>query len=268
MSFMFNPYPYDDLRPINAPKLSKDAVSGIIDGTVNSFKHICQSIGCTFAKKGKCIVAVEGYVGTDFKQLQNLIAQNSNFDYQLIDIAAYYKSSQQLNEMFDKNLPKDKEKDPVLLYGRLFKGGYENIFDEDKIKGLYNVLNAEKASQIIIVCGLGSACKALYNYYDIIIYSDLTPKELSLRAKRGQVKNIGDIFARPFKELMRRLYYVDIELSCDVRGYLLREEKIDYYLINDNPSKMKLVTKRALKEIFSALSKYPFRCKPVYLEGI
>ena len=33
MSFMFNPFPYEDLSPINRPKLSTEVTDSVVSGT-------------------------------------------------------------------------------------------------------------------------------------------------------------------------------------------------------------------------------------------
>jgi len=40
MSFMFNPYPYDDLMPVNRPELSEETKEAIVSGAIQSIKVI------------------------------------------------------------------------------------------------------------------------------------------------------------------------------------------------------------------------------------
>lgn len=274
MSFMFNPHPYDDMVPLNKPELSEKTVRSVINGAVPAVKHICDVLEEKAKSQGYCVAAFDGYAGVDFTQVINLATQNlaaKNLDYTLVNIADIYKSAAELDAQFAELLPTDLAKDPVLLYGKLFKGDFEDTFHTealDNLKRFLEIESGKKYACIIIIYGFGSCACSLQKYYDFITYLDITPKQLPLRAKNGQVKNLGDKRARPFRELMRRCYYVDIELACHLRGELLKQSKIDFYIMSDDPKNIKLIPREALEEVFSSLAKYPFRCRPVYLEGI
>lgn len=270
MSFMFKPHPYDDTTPVNRPQLSKETINSIVCGTVETAQALSNRIEEEFKNNGSCVIALEGFIGTDMEHTINLITQNltlKSIVSDSIDVSSAYKSSKELEQKFQEFLPNDRVKDPVLLFGKLFKGRFEELFDLKALEGLKERIEGNK-NEVIIVYGCGSAINQLRNFYNFIVYFDLTPKQLALRAKNGYVKNIGDDKARPFKELMRRCYYVDIELSAHLRGELLQEDKIDYYVVSDNPIDLKLVPRDAFNEIMSSTANYPFRCKPVYLEGV
>jgi mannose-6-phosphate isomerase class I len=57
-------------------------------------------------------------------------------------------------------------------------------------------------------------------------------------------------------------------MAVHLRGELLKEKAIDYYLASDKPNDTQLVPQSALYDIFASLVNYPMRCKPVYLEGV
>lgn len=274
MSFMFNPHPFNDLAPINKPKISDDTIKSITNGAVQSAKQLTNLFEKKLQSDGICIAAFDGYAGAEYMQMVNLISQNSglsSIDFELIDISRVYKSSDELDKQFEELLPMDKKQDPILLFGKLFKGEFEDVFNIEELTVLSNYLQAEKNSKsnkVIIVYGFGSAAKSLQPFYDYITYLDITPKQFPLRAKNGLMKNIGDKQARPFRELMRRCYYIDLELACHLRGNLLKEGKIDFYVMSDDPKNIKMIPKKSMDEIMSSLAKYPFRCRPVYLEGV
>jgi mannose-6-phosphate isomerase class I len=68
--------------------------------------------------------------------------------------------------------------------------------------------------------------------------------------------------------MLRRCYYVDFEAAGELRKELLATSAIDYYVSSDDPALLKLLPRAALDEVLSALARTPFRCKPVYLEGV
>ena len=55
-----------------------------------------------------------------------------------MDFARVYKTEEQIREMVDPYLEWDRTKDPTLLYGRIFRGGYEAMFDPAKSKGSHD----------------------------------------------------------------------------------------------------------------------------------
>lgn len=282
MSFMFNPHPFDDMSAINRPKISKETATSIVCGLKETAKYL-SGILSEYFKENKnrdcCILAMDGYISAQWEQTINLIIQNlklSSIDVSIIDISKKYKSSELLEKQFEEYLPKERKVDPVLLFGRLIKKNekkYEYIFDSILLEELKRNLEREKTKKtgikkVIIVYGCGAALNTLRSVYDYIAYFDVTPKQVVLRAKNGMVKNLGDTTPRPFNELMRRLYYIDFELAMALRGELLKNGEIDFYIASDVPEDLKLIPKEALNEIMSSLVKYPFRCKPVYIEGV
>ncbi|MBN3034198.1 MAG: class I mannose-6-phosphate isomerase, partial [Bacteroidales bacterium] len=108
----------------------------------------------------------------------------------------------------------------------------------------------------------------LRHYYDVTCYFDVTPKEVVLRAKRAEVVNLGDRSAKPFKALLRRCYYVDFEVAGKLRWELLKGDAIDFYMASTDAEHVMLLPGHSFSHILSALVRRPFRCKPVYLEGV
>ena len=267
MSFMFNPSAYDEWSAINKPKLSEETKSSLQKGIVNVGNAIMSSL----LDKEVCVIAFEGYATAEFYPLVNYCVQllkKENRNCLAINVAEYYKDSKTLEKQFEKNLPTDKEKDPVLLFGKRVDGGYEIIFDKEKYAKLLTKVEQEKQNDtIILLYGFGSAySKEIRRLIDKIVYLDLIPKEAVLRAKSGRSVNLGDQYARPFKEMMRRNYYVDFELALNLRSYLLENRLIDYYV--DTTKEYKLLPKDAFFAICDEMSKMPFRPKPVYIEGV
>jgi len=101
-----------------------------------------------------------------------------------------------------------------------------------------------------------------------VLFRSVSPKEVILRAKKGQFVNLGDQVARPVKTLLRRCYYVDFEVAGHLRWDLLKQDAIDYYVASNNPDKIQLIPRDAFNALTGALAKTPMRCKPVYLEGV
>ena len=120
----------------------------------------------------------------------------------------------------------------------------------------------------VLVLGQGSLQPALASSYDVRIWVDITPRTAALNFKHGHVRNVGACEDLPYGLLMRRNYYVDFENALDVRWELIRSEKLDFYITADDPEKMQMVSFADLKVLFEELCERPFRCRPVYLEGV
>ena len=273
MSFMFNPHPYDDPTAVNRPKLSPEVINSIISGTKETASYLTDAI----EKKleiGNVVLALDGYSGTQFEQTINLISQNlklKSIGVKAFDLKNVLKSASQLDEDFAENLKEDKEKDPVLLYGKLFKGGYEDLFDAEKLAQLETSIKEYKtvrSKQVFIVYGFGCTIKMLRSNYDFVCYFDVTPKEVILRAKKGMFANLGDQIARPIKAMLRRCYYIDFEVAGHLRWDLIKSNAIDYYIVSNDPNNLRLIPLESFSSITSALAKCPLRCRPVYIEGV
>ena len=277
MSFMFNPYDYDDKDVVNKPALSDEIINSVISGTKQSAAHLSKLLFDKINEKAvnKAVIALEGYISATWDQTVNLISQNlklKSVKITAINFADIYKTPEQLDEELAGCLEIDREKDPVLLFGKVFEGTFEDLLDIQKLKNLKERLEKPVSSdikaEVIIVYGCGCAIKSLRSYYDFLLYFDVIPRNVILRARGGSYTNLGDSIARPIKEFLRRCYYVDFEVAVKLKGDLLRNNAIDYYVASDNPDDPKMIPRESLSAIMSALVKYPLRCKPVYLEGV
>jgi len=277
MSFMFNPHPYDDPTAINKLKLGEQTVQSILSGNKESTGFLSELFINKLKENPKknVIVALDGYTGAQFDQTINLISQNlgvKSIKVTTIDFSELLKSSAQLDEELSENLPLDIEKDPVLLYGKLFKGTYEELMDKQKLEAfeeqLKTLKNDNNSNELIIVYGCGCSIKRVRQLYDYVLFFDVTPKKAILRAKSGLYANLGDSVAKPIKAMLRRCYYIDFEVAGHLRWELLRTNGIDFYVISDDPDNLKLIPRKSFDVVMSELAKQPFRCRPVYIEGV
>lgn len=269
MSFMFNPYPHEDLEPINRPKLPEETVDGIVAGTRQVGERLAAEIGQQLKARQRVTVCLDGYVAADWRPLVNLLTgalKKQRIATAVFDISSCYKSPHQLDAMLAGNLEENLEQDPVLLFGKLFDGGYETLFDSQKLSAIEQKIRS--GNGVNIVYGAGSCADALREACDIVVYLDVTPKQSVLRIKNGGYRNLGDDTARPFKEMMRRCYYYDFELAMHLRAKLIKQNLIDFYIACDNPQNLQLLSRQVFNSICAELVNYPFRCKPVYLEGV
>lgn len=277
MSFMFNPYDYDDASAVNKPALSDETINSIISGTKESAAFLSSLLINKLKEKhgGPVVLALDGYISAKWEQTVNLVSQNLKLKSEevvAINFSEIFKPAAQLDEELSRYLEIDLEKDPVQLFGKIFDGSYESLLDTQKLTALRTkIVDAKQSNgkvEIIIVYGCGSTVKTLRSLYDLICYFDVTPKEVMLRARKGTFTNLGDLIAKPIRSLLRRCYYVDFEVAQSLRKDLIKSDAIDFYIISTDPDNLKLIPRAAFHSILSALVTYPLRCKPVYLEGI
>lgn len=287
MSFMFNPHPYDDPNAVNAVTLSSEIEKSVINGTRNVAAALAKQFGADAAAKkeagaGALIVAFDAYVGAEIDDVLNPLLQQfalKNIRASVVDAGKLlYKKSAELDAQFAENLPTDLAKDPVLLFGKLFHGEISDLFADGALAQLRSlVTQAAATAEVVFVVGVGSAARQSRDLYDAVVYFDVTPKRAILRAKAGLVANIGDARPRPFKEMLRRFYYVDFEVAGNLRKELLCPSSKDsargfFYVTrsgaSDAAGECTLLTRSALDAVCSALVTQPFRCRPVYIEGV
>ena len=262
---MYNPFPYDDPRPVNKPLIDKKTGEQLICGNAETAAVIASEI-----KPGQT-VAIDGYVAAGFfSATDNLVQQlgMKGLKTREYDFRDCYKSEKELWELVDKNLSWDRSEDPTLLFGRLWKGGYEGLLDKKKLEEFKQELQKED-DVVRIVYGQGCLIKELRPLYSIKVFLDVNPKESILRIRRGQYINLGMKEPLPRNQAIRRCYYCDFEVAVGLRRELLASEgNVDYYVENEHPNDMKMLPYAAFADILKSLAKYPFRCKPVYLEGV
>lgn len=277
MSFMYNPYPFDDPRAINKPVLTKKTIDSVIAGNLKAASALTAELTEKMkANPGKNIlVAFDGYATAEWSRMVNLLSQQlagKGIELETLAFTEVLKSEQEVVDMIHPTLEWDTEKDPTLLFGRLSKFSYEDLLDAKKFAALKERMGALKTpvakGRVLLVYGSGCLVKELRGMYDLRCYFDVTPKESILRIRRGQYANLGDKIARPANQVIRRCYYADFEMGAHQRGELLRGGLIDYYMASDRIDHIQMIPMATVSEIFKSLAATPFRCKPVYLEGV
>lgn len=274
MSFMYNPFPYDDPDAINKISIDDEVRSSIGKGIQFSAEKLADE-AAVFAsrERGNCILALDGYVGAPFNALARRIARcllSRGIPALIQDTEELFKEESELARQLSPYLPEDRQEDPPLLFGRLFDGGYRSLMSpestERRIEGLARFKAA--GSGVLITQGNGCLMPKLREYADIRCYLDVTQKRSVLGIKGGLTGNIGFSAPRPYNETLRHAYYVDFEVAAELRGELIRERLLDYYIAADDPGEMRLVPFAAFLSICRTLVRYPFRCRPVYIEGV
>lgn len=265
MSFMFNPTDYADPAAVNIIDSKGLNLEGVVHGGLN--------LAQTLITSGAKVIGIDGYATAPFTILMNLIHQAAAKEIDVFEFCTneLWREEEDINaELLANNLPDDREKDPVLLYGKLFEGSYEDLMAADKLASLKQKILAHKehGQGIFIVYGAGALCAALDDLYDERVWMDVIPLRAILNVKEGKYNNIGLKHCLSFKQTARRCYFVDFELSLKQRERLIAEGKIDEYIAASKPTDMWMMPMKAVSDLFDRGLESPFRCRPVYLEGV
>ena len=227
MSFMFNPYPYDDPNAFNVLDPSGLPLSELVEGSgASAAAEAAKAAGALKRAEG-WVIAVDGYSTAPLDTFRNLLEQQLallGIPVTVMAVEELWQEEETLSErLAAENLQEDLEKDPVLLYGKLFSGSYEDLWDLKKLAAAKAALASfrEAGSGVLILWGYGALCDTLRPLCDQKIYLDTTPMRAMLRLKRGEYRNIGTKKALAFKRMARRCYYVDFEVAAKLRFTLL-----------------------------------------------
>ena len=273
MSFMYNPFPFDDPRPVNRPELSEKTVKSIISGgNQNVVKKFVATLADRAAKEG-VVVALDGYTTANWTVFVNLIARECcllGLGFEAIDAnAATLKSGKEIDAIIDPLLIWDTKIDPTLLYGKVYKGGYQGLMDEARTEAFKKAVTASRqAGKISVVYGYGSLIPELRELYDVKVFFDLTPMKSMLRIRRGEYSNLGKERPGIINRTIRRCYYCDFECAVRNRHELWENNVPDWYVLDNDPQNLQLMPFGTFSDICAQLVKYPFRAKPCYLEGV
>ncbi|MBQ8232922.1 MAG: class I mannose-6-phosphate isomerase [Lachnospiraceae bacterium] len=266
MSFMFNPTDYADPKAVNYIDDSDIQLELARFGNAETAAAILAS--------GAKTIGIDGYTTASFTVLCDQLkaaAAEMGITVAFFDIRRIFRSPESITEeILENNLPSDREKDPVLLYGKLFEGEYEDLMVRQMLDELKDKIQNHNSEEVLIVYGHGALCSTLIDIYQYRTWIDIIPLRAILNVKAGQYKNIGWVDGTEwnFKQAARRCYFVDFELAMRSRMRIFRQYNLDSYIAGSNSDNMTLITVALMKQIFTRGLEYPLRCRPVYLEGV
>ncbi len=273
MSFMFNPYPYDDPNAVNHISFNSELKSSITPDSPASAKKLAAQVKDMLSGSPRCIIGLDGYMSApmdSFKGLLSLQLALNGIQVDTLSTETLFLDSDTLYEKFLPYLPEDRETDPVLLYGSRYEEGYESLMQQKEIEKLSARLKefSEKGKGVLVIYGYGALIDALRPFYNLKLYIDMTQKRTILNIRAGAFSNLGSTRQMTINHILRRSYYIDFEVAAELRGQLIHNNEIDYYLTGDNPDEIKMLPVNTLKALFDTMVSYPLRCRPVYLEGV
>lgn len=266
MSFMFNPTDYRDPKAVNMIESTGLAMEQAVFGGIPVAKHI--------VREGAKVIGIDGYATAPYEMVKNLIGQACNANGITVEFFStdqLWREENELNEDIRREcMPDGLDKDPTQLYGKLYSGDYESLMNKESLAALVEAINIAKGQEkyILVVYGAGALCSTIAPLCDRKVWLDVTPLRAILNVKEGKYLNIGSKHPISFKQTARRCYFVDFNLALLNRLRLITENAIDDYVFASDTKDLKLLPMQLVYDIFSRGLEYPFRCKPVYLEGV
>ena len=273
MSFMYNPFPFHDPKPVNRPELSQKTVESIVGGGNQKVaKAFITAIAPKVREEG-AIVAFDGYTTTKWDLLVSLLARECDvFGFKIEFVDSYkrtFKSGEEIDAIIDPLLIWDKKIDPTLLYGKVYHGGYIGLMDPAKVEAFKKEIPALKApGTLVVVYGYGSLVKEFRPLYDVKCWFDITPMNSMLRIRAGEYSNLGKKHTGIINRTIRRCYYCDFENAVQLRKDLFASGQLDWYFLDNDRNNLQMMPFSTFADICAQLVKYPFRAKPCYLEGV
>lgn len=273
MSFMFNPHPYDDPQAINRIKADEALKSSIVSGSVACARAVIGQAQAIVGKRRFAVLAVDGYVSAPLEAFAGALGVQgaiAGTPCAMLPAADLFQSEEALEKIFKESLPEDAVVDPPQLYGKVYGGGYEGLFDPDKVEALAKKIEAFRAQKqgVLVVYGNGILIDRLRALFDYAVFMDVTPKRAVLNIKSGKTGNFGTNRRDTYTQMLRHAYYIDFEAACELRGKLLKDRAVDAYIAADDFEQLRLLPLDRLYELFDLMLSYPFRCRPVYIEGV
>lgn len=263
---MFKPLAYDDPSAVNHIVLDPKIKASFYEGKTKIVQYLLKEIESK-SQEGFYVLCIDGYVSVPFEEIRAEIDNTAGKECYFYNMKDLYKTQKEITDLTKESLPLNYDDDPVLLFGKLYAGEIRDFIDKNKLEQLKKQLGEQKKG-IHIIYGIGSAVSEIRELSDGIAYIDTTPKVAAIRAREKKFVNIGDEETRSFPMLMRRNYYVDFEVVQHLRKELLQSDQIDYYILANKEDNWQLLSKEAYNLLLDTLALYPFRAKPVYLEGI
>ena len=166
MSFMFNPYPYDDPNAINHVSISPDIRESVTRDTGATARRVLKDAQKIIAEKGRCVLGIDGYVSAPidrFRGMVELLGAAEGVTVRCISAAGLYLPEEELHDKLLPYLPEDRETDPPLLYGRLYDKGIEGLMDPEKIEQTAKSLRnfSESSKGLLLLWGSGALIDAV-----------------------------------------------------------------------------------------------------------
>jgi len=254
-------------RNYNHPAVTQVTIDSIVAGKGRIFESIASTIEQNLNHtKNPFLLALDGYLGNDWEiiiEALRVLLNGKQIKVKALNVFSCYKKPAEIDKIILPYL----ECDPY--FGRVFDGQIEQFIDAEKLEAIQNTLDNYRQkcnrtpSKVVICYGVGSAIQPLREYFDQIIYFDLTREELFNRSAEYPIACLGskrDQF--PVHKNLKRFCYIDSMVLDKHKKNVLKE--IDWYIDSNNMDELKIMPRATYEEILSATAREPIVVKQLY----
>ena len=251
----------------NYPQVSRTT----IDSIVAEKRKVCESIANSIKQhlnhaKTPYLLALDGYLGVEWKkiveELKKVLA-DKHIQSKIINIFSCLKKPAEIDKIIIPHL----ECDPH--FGFVFDGHLEQFFDFKKLEQIKDELHSyrktySKPQNLVIVCyGIGSAMQQLKEYFNQIVYFDITREELFNRSEMMPIACLGSKGGQyPVHKNLKRFCYIDSIVLGNHKKKVLKE--MDWYVDSNSTDELKIVPRTSYEEILSNVVRAPIIMKQLY----
>ncbi|HET8846246.1 MAG TPA: class I mannose-6-phosphate isomerase, partial [Ktedonobacteraceae bacterium] len=198
---------------------------------------------------------LDGMSGVAWSQLQaGLRAALSGMQIYFLDVTPACRSCESLRSLLADSLDNDDS-----VFGRLYEGTLLDFFLPEELSALREqALAALRHADLVICYGRGSAFLRLAGGK---VWVDLPKEQITALATAGQDVLLGTSVYPALKSL----YWVDWPVMEQHKTRML--PTLDLFVDFTSPDEPRFLEGPALRTTLSALSRQPFRVKPVFYPG-
>ncbi len=207
--------------------------------------------------KKKKIVVIETYQGVIHEEVMKNFKTELQYN-RFIHVEELMLSVDSIKQMVFPDVTNDR------LFGYLTRLVIDSFFDDKKVSAFRKKIEAD-TDETIILYGTGAAY--VYSNPDLLIYADMTRREIQLRMQQHLVDNIGvkNRNVEDWMLLLKQSYFVDWRVCDRLKRKLLN--KWDYVVDTNIQGQPKLISGKAILEGLETAIQRPFSVVPFFDQG-
>jgi len=214
-------------------------------------------------KQGLRVLVIDGYHGVNwtclYEKLSALLAAH-HIEQSWFPVVDALADEQEIQE---KTAPFLGGDDPV--FGTHYPFGPEVFFDAAKIARMRveaAKARGRSAGSLTVFYGTGAG---LIELWDRLWYMDIAKDLIQLKAKQGELTNLGINKNLPFGQFYKRSYFVDWPSLNRLKRHLLPQT--DMFIDLNDPDQPRFVSGREFRHAMHQIAQAPFRVRPWFLPG-
>jgi mannose-6-phosphate isomerase class I len=203
----------------------------------------------------RCVIAVECYPGVHVEEVRAAL-EAAIAPTLTVDAEEALKPAAELEGILKPYLGDD----PV--FGFMCPWGLEEFFAGERLDGLRRRIGEVDGPVLVI----GTGASLIAPQADVLVYADVTRREIQQRQRAHSVGNLGAGNATaPARQLYKRAYFVDWRAAD--RQRLAVFDRIDHYLDTNVPDSPRLVVGDLYRHALAQTTRRPFRLTPFFDPG-